>query len=213
MKVPNASSASSTSRSSVPRWALVGGSTRSPPTMKEGSRPRVLVAAIARAVEVVFPWVPVAPMVGVRAVISSSSRGRFHTVTPARAAPTSSGSPAGTAEEVTTRSQAAIRAGRLPSHVSIPCLSKPASPGPGCRSEPDTACPMAASSLASGPMPAPPAPTTWIRPGSSRSRIGALQHRGSNLGRRARLHGRQGGSAHPLPTLHVGQETGQHLPQ
>ncbi len=112
--------------------------TISPPTMNVGSSPAPWSAVTARAVEVVFPWVPANPIAGVAAVRASSNDGLGHTATPPARAATSSGSVAGTAEENTTRSAPAIRSGRWPTQVSIPRSPRASSIVPGLRSEPVT---------------------------------------------------------------------------
>ena len=72
--------------------------------MNEGSTPAERRPLMRRAVVVVLPWVPVAPIVGINLVSASSSWGRRQIGIPAASAATNSGSRSGTAEEATTRS-------------------------------------------------------------------------------------------------------------
>ena len=112
-------------------------------------------------VVVVLPCAPATAIVRFSALNSRSSSARGTTVRPRSAAASSSGLSAPIAVERTTSVSGA--AGRLdascPARASMPAPRSRSSAGESARSEPLTAAPSCAATVAYPLMPAPPIPT------------------------------------------------------
>ncbi len=196
--VPSLSSASTTNSSPRSHTAPLPISFSSPPTMKEGRRPASTSTSASIDDVVVFPWVPDTATVRRVAQIAARISARRATAMPAACAATTSGFRSGIAVETATRSAPATRprrGRRAPRHRAA---ASRCSPTESLRSEPDTRCPIAASTEAIADIPAPPTPTTCTRIGTDRSIavIGRAAGRGRRWRRRRRV-GRGRGRGRP----------------
>ena len=128
--------------------------------MNDGRSPASTSTRASMELVVVLPWVPATAMVRLTEAMAGRIWLRVATGTPAARAARTSGLAAEMAEEMATTSASARLAGSWPMATGTPSARSRSVTWLSFRSEPVTAWPMAFSTEAMAPMPAPPAPTT-----------------------------------------------------
>ena len=163
------SSASTTNHSPESHIAPVPISLTSPPMMNDGLRPASTSARASIELVVVLPCVPATAMVRRLEAMAGRISPRLTTGTPRSSAARTSGLLSRMADEMATRAASPMLAGSWPMATGTPSARSLATTGPSRRSDPVTWWPMVRSTDAMAPIPAPPAPITWMEVGVERS--------------------------------------------